>query len=306
VLSTRKLRFRIETQDHTGENGANQAREAPTDRTGLRVQERELSIHARKGFDWVEILEHRELLYFLVWRDVKVRYKQTVLGIAWAILQPLFGMIIFTVIFGRVAKLPSDGLPYPLFVFAGLLPWTFFSTGVTQSGQSLVNQEHLITKVYFPRVLVPASSFGAPLVDLLLSFGLLAILMGVYGVAPTWRLLALPLLVLLTLIAGLGVGICLAALTVAYRDFRFVVPFMIQVWMFLSPVIYPVNMLPPNYRWALAINPMAGIIEAYRSSLLGTPWQPASLAASIAISVVLLALGLSVFRRTERRLADIV
>jgi lipopolysaccharide transport system permease protein len=242
----------------------------------------------------------------LAWRDVKVRYKQTVLGIAWAILQPVFAMLVFTLIFGKFAKLPSDGMPYAVFVFAGLLPWTFFASGVAQSGQSLVQQEQLLAKVYFPRVLVPAASFGAPLVDLLCSFGVLAIMMGAYGVVPTWGILSLPLLVLLTLIAGLGTGISLASVTVAYRDFRFVVPFMIQAWMYLSPVVYPATMIPSRYRWALTLNPMSGIIEGFRSALLGAPWHLESLGVSCATAILLLMFGLSVFRRTERRLADML
>ena len=268
----------------------------------------ELVIRARSGWvpiDWKELREHRELLYFLVWRDIKVRYKQTVLGVAWAVIQPIFGMVVFTIIFGNFARIPSDGMPYAVFVYAGLLPWTFFSNGVSQAGQSLVNQQHLLTKIYFPRLFVPAASFGVAAVDLAFSFGVLAGVMAFYRAAPSWGIIWLPGLVLLTAMAGLGIGLILAALTVSYRDFRFVIPFMLQAWMYLSPVVYPVTLVPEKYRWALALNPMAGIIDAYRSAILGTPWRLGTLAISAVVSVVVFAFGLFYFRRTERRFADI-
>ena len=194
--------------------------------------------------DLPEMWHYRELFYFLIWRDLKVRYKQTVLGVGWAILQPVFGMVVFTIIFGHFAKMPFDGPNYAVFVYAGLLPWTFFANGVTQAGQSLLSQQQLITKVYFPRVFVPAAAFGVALVDTFFAFLVLIGIMIWYGVAPHWQAVFLPGLLALTLLAGLGMGMILAALTVRYRDFRFVIPFMMQAWMYVSPVIYPVDMIP--------------------------------------------------------------
>jgi len=269
---------------------------------------RELHIRPRLGWiaiDWREIWESRELLYFLILRDIKVRYKQTVLGVAWAALQPLFTMLIFTVIFGSFAKIPSEGVPYALFVFAGLLPWTFFANSVTQSSQSLVNQQALLTKIYLPRVFVPAAPIGGGVLDLLVSGVVFGALMVFYRTAPTLSVLALPFLILLTAAAALGVGLTLAALTVTYRDFRYVIPFMIQSWMYVSPVIYPVSVVPKGWQWLLALNPMAGIIDAFRSSLLGRPWNMEALAISSVSALVLLVYGLFYFRKTERRFADV-
>jgi len=247
----------------------------------------------------------RELLGFLVWRDVSVRYKQTVLGVAWAVLQPVFTMAIFTVIFGKLAKMPSQGVPYPLFVYAGLLPWMFFSTAVTGASQSLVNQQALLTKIYLPRLFVPTASIGGGIVDLGVSFIVFGCLMAAYGVAPGWGALTLPLLVLLTAITALGVGLALAALTVTYRDFRYVVPFMIQVGMYLSPVIYPVSLIPERWQPLLAINPMVGVIDGFRSALLGVPWNLDTLTISTTAALLTLLFGLFYFRKTERRFADV-
>lgn len=265
-------------------------------------------IRARKGWiaiNWREMWEHRELLGFLVLRDIRVRYKQTVLGVTWAVIQPAFAALIFTVIFGRFAKIPSEGVPYAIFVYAGLLPWTFFSTSVTQASQSLLNQEALLTKIYLPRMFVPAAPVGGALVDLAISFGVYFVLMLVYDYPPGWGCLLLPLLVLLTAVTALGVGLFLAALTVSYRDFRFVIPFMMQVWMYASPVIYPVTVIPPEYRWALALNPLAGIIDGFRAALLGRPFDLPTLGISAASSIGMLVLGMFYFRRMERRFADI-
>ena len=256
--------------------------------------------------DFRELWQYHELLYFLIWRDVKVRYKQTVLGAAWAILQPLFGMIVFTGIFSRLAGIKSDGVPYAAFVFTGLVPWTFFANGVTAAGQSLISQQQLLTKVYFPRLMVPASAFGAPMLDMLIAFVVLAVVMAATHVVPTWAAFYLPGLILLTTLAGLGVGLILAALTVSYRDFRFVIPFMIQAWMYISPVVYPVSLFPARYRWLLAINPMAGLIDTYRAVLLGTPLHSGLLAMSSLSSVVLFIFGLFYFRKVERRFADVI
>jgi lipopolysaccharide transport system permease protein len=268
----------------------------------------ELVIRPRPGWiaiDWKELWTSRELLGFLVWRDVKVRYKQAVLGVMWAVLQPLFTMLIFTAIFGKFAKVPSDGVPYAAFVFAGLIPWTFFSNSVTQASQSLINQQSLLTKIYLPRILIPAASIGGALVDLAISFGIFAVILMYYGIVPGWGVLLVPVLLLVTVAATLGIGMALAAITVTYRDFRFVVPFMIQSWLYISPVIYPVSVIPKEWHWALAINPMSGLIEAYRSAFFGLPWDISSLCISVASSVVLLVFGLFYFRKTERRFADI-
>ncbi len=249
---------------------------------------------------------YRELLYFLIWRDVKVRYKQTVLGIAWAILQPLVMIAIFTVIFGRVAGLPSDGIPYALFAYAGVVTWTFFSGAVTKGGNSLVGSAHLITKVYFPRMMIPAAAVCAAIVDLLLAFVVLIPLMFYYGIAPTWKIFAvLPILALLVLFA-FGVGMWMSALNVKYRDIGFVLPFAVQVWMFLSPVIYPTSVLPPKLRLAMMLNPVSGIIEAFRSALFGLPFNWPAIGAAILITLVVLACSAFWFRRMEREFADVV
>ena len=207
-------------------------------------------IRPRRGWiaiNWRELWESRELLYFLMLRDIKVRYKQTVLGVAWAVLQPVLSMLVFTVIFGQLAKMPSEGFPYAIFVYTGLLPWTFFSTAVSTSSGSLVNQQALLTKIYLPRLFVPSSAIGSGLVDFAVSFVFFGCLMAYYGVMPGWGLLAVPALVALTIVASLGVGLILAAVTVTYRDFRYVTGFLIQVWMYLSPVIYPVSIVPAKW-----------------------------------------------------------
>jgi lipopolysaccharide transport system permease protein len=268
----------------------------------------ELVIRPRSGWisvDWRELYTSRELLFFLIWRDVKIRYKQTVLGIAWAVIQPLLTMLIFTIIFGRFARIPSENVPYPLFVFAGLVPWTFFSNGVTQAGQSLINQQQMLTKIYFPRLFVPTASVGAFLVDLLISFGIYACMLVFYQVAPSGNVIVLPLLIGLTILATLGLGYWLAALTILYRDFRYVLPFLLQIMLYLSPVIYPTSMLSRRFQNLLALNPMCGIIEAFRSSILGTPWNFTGLAISSVTSLGLFVFGLYFFRKTERRFADI-
>jgi lipopolysaccharide transport system permease protein len=267
----------------------------------------ELVIRPRPGWiaiDWAELVRQRELLYVLTWRDITIRYKQTILGIAWAVLQPLFTLLIFAVIFGRFAKIPSDGYPYAVMVFAGLVPWTFFANGVAQAGQSLVSQQQLLTKVYFPRLFVPTAAVAAFLIDLVISFGIYALLLAAYRVAPSWQVVYLPPLVLLTFMATLGLGYTLAAATVLYRDVRHLIPFLVQVLMYLSPVVYPVSLLPTRYRWALALNPMFGIIDAYRSAILGKPWDLVTLAISTIMTMALFVFGLFFFRRTERRFAD--
>lgn len=256
--------------------------------------------------DLRELWAFRELLYFLTWRDVKVRYKQTELGIAWAIIQPLFTMLVFTMFFGRLASVPSDNIPYPIFAYAGLLAWTFFANAITSSGNSLVGSAHLITKVYFPRMIIPAAAIAAGLVDFAIAFIILVLLMVYYGVLVTWNILMFPVVVLLTTLFALGMGMWLSALNVKYRDVRFALPFLVQLWMFVSPVIYPSSFLPARLRWLLSLNPMTGIIEGYRSSLFGRPFNWIALAASAAITLIMLIYSSYSFRRMEKSFADIV
>lgn len=253
-----------------------------------------------------ELWAYRELLYFLIWRDVKVRYKQTGLGVAWAIIQPLFTMLIFTLFFGRLARVPSDNVPYPLFAYAGLLPWTFFANAITTSSNSLISSSQLITRVYFPRMIVPVAAVGAGLVDFGLAFTMLLPLMIYYQVSPTWGLLMFPVLALLTTLLALGVGMWLSAVNVKYRDVRFVLPFLIQLGLFVSPVIYPMSFLPQQVRSIIAFNPMAGLIEAYRSSLFGLSFNWKLLCLSIALTVVLLTYSSYTFRQMEKSFADII
>ena len=256
--------------------------------------------------DLKSLWDYRELLYFLTWRDVKVRYKQTALGAAWAIIQPLFTMIIFTIFFGNLAKVPSDGIPYPIFAYAALLPWTFFSNAITSSGNSLVGSAHLITKVYFPRMIIPGAAVAAGLIDLMVAFGILIILMIYYGVGATWNLLMLPALILLTTLLAIGVGMYTSALNVKYRDIRYALPFAIQLLMFATPIIYPVSLVPERWRWAFNLNPLTGIIEGFRASFFGRPFNWPALAFSSAITLALLVYAAYHFKRMERTFADIV
>ena len=265
-------------------------------------------IQRRSGWvavDWRELIEHRELLGFLIQRDIKVRYKQTILGAAWAVIQPVFTVAVFSVIFGKLAGIDSGGVPYPVFAFAGLLPWQLFSTAVSAGGQSLVNQQHLLTKVYLPRVFIPASSIGTALVDFAVAFVVFLMLMLAYGMVPGWEMLVIPLLTIVAIMAALGVSLFLAALTVSYRDFRFVIPFMIQVWMYITPIIFPISLVPKRYQWLMALNPMTGVVEGFRSAALNSPWNFTNLAISCASATVLLMLGMIYFRKTESRFADV-
>jgi lipopolysaccharide transport system permease protein len=268
----------------------------------------ELVIRPQSGWikiDWKELVAYRELLWFLVWRDILLRYKQTVLGGAWAILQPLIMMLTFSFIFGRIANLPSDGFPYPVFVFAGLIPWTLFSQGFAQSALSLVSNNQLLTKVYFPRVIVPTAAAAVFLVDVIISLGVYAVILAYYHILPSWTIVFFPLLVILTLFATLSFGLTLSALTVFYRDFRHIVPFMTQILMFVSPVFYSTSMIKrPMYRWIMSLNPMFGIISAYRSAILGLDWDFTCLAISSVVAVGGFFFGMFYFRRTERRLSD--
>jgi lipopolysaccharide transport system permease protein len=253
-----------------------------------------------------DIWAYRELLFFLTWRDVKVRYKQTALGAAWAILQPLFMMVIFTIFFGRLASVGSSGIPYPLFALAGLVPWTFFANAITASGNSLVGSAHLITKVYFPRLIVPAAAILAGLVDFVLAFVLLCLLMIYYRVTLTVQVLFLPVLVLLTSLFALGVGTWMSALNVKYRDVRFALPFVIQLWLFISSVILPSSSVPEKWRWLLLLNPMSAIIEGYRSALFGLPFDWTALGIASVLTVLVLVYAIYSFGRVERSFADII
>ena len=267
-------------------------------------------IEPKKGWipiDLKEIWDYRELLYFLTKRDIKVRYKQTVLGGLWAIIQPVFMMVVFTLFFGRLAKMPSDGIPYPVFVYAGLLPWTYFANAVSASGNSLVGSANLITKVYFPRLIIPASASLAGLLDFFIAMLVMGAMMIYYNFIPNIGILLFPFLVGLTFLCAVGVGLWLSALNVQYRDIRYVIPFLIQIWMFVSPVIYPVSMVPQKYQWALALNPMGGVINAYRASLLGhMPINWSLLGLSTVIIIILFLSGLYYFRRMERTFADVI
>lgn len=261
-----------------------------------------------KALNLHELWAYRELLYFLTWRDVKVRYKQTFLGVAWALIQPLFTMLVFTLFFGRLAGLDArtEGIPYPVFAYAGLLPWTFFANALTSSGNSLVGSANLITKVYFPRMIVPTAAVAAGLIDLAIGFIMLALLMIYYQVPLSRNLLMLlPLVVLITMLAT-AVGMWLSALNVKYRDIRFALPFLIQLWMFISPVIYPATLVPLNWRWLFALNPVTGIIEGFRSALFGKPFHWTSLAISVVLTLFAMVYAAFSFTRVERRFADIV
>jgi lipopolysaccharide transport system permease protein len=264
----------------------------------------------RRGFDWRrlgELWEHRELFYFLTWRDLKVRYKQTVLGASWAVLQPLLTTVAFSLFFGRLAGIPSDGLPYPLFAFAALVPWSFFSTSLTQASNSVVTSAHLIRKIYFPRLVLPTSAVLGASLDFALSFSALLALMAVYGVAPTARLLVVPLLALLAFVTALGAGIWLAAMQVQFRDIRYVVPFLVQLWLLSTPVAYPTSLVPESWRALYALNPMVGVVEGFRWALLGSDAPVgALLPGSLVASLLLLATGIAYFRRVEDGFADVV
>jgi len=271
-------------------------------------------IEPTRGFASLQLRvlwEYRELLYFLVWRDLKVRYKQTALGVAWVVLQPVVSMVVFSVLFGGLLGVPSGDVPYPIFVFAGLLPWQYFAGSLTRSSQSLVGSAHVITKVYFPRLVIPMSGVISGLVDFGVAFLILLGLMVLYGVKPTPALVWLPLFLLLAVLTALGFGLWLSALNVRYRDVNYLLPFLVQIWMFLTPVIYPSTIIPEPFRWLLALNPMTGVVAGFRWALLGeylADAQPPGplFAVSVAVALLVLASGLVFFRRTERTFADIV
>ena len=257
------------------------------------------------------VWEYRELLYFLVWRDVKVRYKQTALGVAWVVLQPVISMVVFSFLFGTLLKVPSGEVPYPIFAYAALLPWNYFATSLTRSSTSLVGSAHLITKVYFPRLVIPISGVLSGLVDFAVAFLVLAGLMVYYGVVPTVAVVWLPAFLLLALATALGVGMWLSALNVRYRDINYLVPFLVQIWMYLTPVVYGTTLIPERFRFLLGLNPMTAVVEGFRWALLGnrladTRAPGPLLAVSVGISLVILVSGAIFFRSTERTFADII
>ena len=257
--------------------------------------------------DLRELWEQRELVYFLAWRDIKVRYKQTVLGASWAILQPVFAMVVFSVFFGRLGGLPSDGLPYPLWSFAALVPWTFFSQGLTQAANSLVMSQNLLRKVYFPRLAIPVATVLSAAVDFALAFAVLAVMILVYPIDLTGRVVWVIPLAILAFVSALGAGLWFAALSVRYRDVRFVVPFLVQFWLFATPIAYPSSLLPERWRALYALNPMAGVVEGFRWALLGANTRPGSMViVSTIAAVLILVSGAYYFRSVESTFADIV
>jgi lipopolysaccharide transport system permease protein len=270
----------------------------------------ELTIAPPKGWhdlNLTELWHTRELLYFFVWKDIKIRYKQTVIGAAWAILQPLLTMLIFTLFFGRLAKMPSEGLPHPLFYYCALLPWLYFASSLQNATNVIVDQQRVITKVYFPRLVLPLSAVTSPLLDFGIGFSILVLMLIYYRVHPTLALLALPLFLALAILTALGVGLFLSAMNAMYRDVRYVVPFLVQFWMFLSPVAYPSSLVPAHWRWLYGLNPMAGIIEGFRWALTGTGDPPSALLAASSAAVVLLVIGGTMyFQKMESIIADVV
>jgi lipopolysaccharide transport system permease protein len=258
------------------------------------------------GLDLRNLFAHRDLFYFLVLRDIKVRYKQTALGVAWAVLQPLLTMVVFTAIFGRLAGVPSDGEPYPIFVFAGLLPWNFFNQAVTNSSNSLVGNATLITKVYFPRLVIPAAAVGAGLVDFAIAAVILFAMALYYGVSLGFALVMMvPLALMITLFAT-GVGMWMSALNVKYRDIRYALPFVLQIWMYVTPIIYPVTFIPTRWRWLIALNPLSGIIEGFRSAIFGRAFNWNAITVSAVVTLAILICAAYAFRQMEREFADII
>ncbi|HEX8149726.1 MAG TPA: ABC transporter permease [Pyrinomonadaceae bacterium] len=254
-----------------------------------------------------ELWEYRELLYFLTWRDIKVRYKQTALGAAWAVIQPFFMMVVFSLFFGKLGGIPSDGIPYPIFAFCALLPWQLFSHALSESGNSLVANERLITKVYFPRLIVPISAVLGGLADFAIAFAILLAMMAYYGITPTVMVITLPLFLLLAVMTALGVGLWLSALNVQYRDVRYTIGFLTQFWLFATPVAYPSSIVPERWRWLYGLNPMAGVVEGFRWALLGKAEGPGAMLAVSTLAVLLIFIGgLYYFRRMEQTFADIV
>jgi len=267
-----------------------------------------IDIHPSRGWIPVNLKDlwlYRELLYFLTWREIKVRYKQTILGFAWAIIQPFMMMIVFTLFFGNLAKIPSEGIPYPLFNYAALLPWTLFAEGLTRSSSSLVQDANLVRKIYFPRLVMPISGVLSPIVDFAIAFIILIGMMFYYGYYPTVNIIWMLGFIVLAVATALGAGLWLSAMNIKYRDIRYVIPFLIQIWMFASPVVYSSNALPEKYQLIYALNPMSGVIEGFRWSLLGTQPPGAMAAVGIVIVTVLIVSGVFYFRRSEKSFADV-
>lgn len=259
-----------------------------------------------RSLDIGEIWRYRELLVSLAMRDIKVRYKQTVLGVSWALIQPLTTMLVFTLLFGRLAKIPSDGVAYPVFVFSGLLAWNFFQTAVSSGGSSLLSAGGMISKVYFPRIIVPLASIGVSIVDFLIAIGILLVLMMVYAIPVTWQFIWLPVFFFGLILTATGMSAWLSAITVMYRDFRFVIPFMLQIGMFLTPVIYPVTFIPEKWRFLIYFNPLVGWVEGIRSAILGRAIDWLAVGVSCVLTALILTIGLRYFERAERRFADVI
>jgi lipopolysaccharide transport system permease protein len=282
------------------------------------VQDNVIYIRPSRGWSALnlpDLWRYRELIYFLIWRDIKVRYKQTVLGAAWAIIQPFFTMVVFTIFFGRLAGIPSEGVPYPIFSYTGLLPWGLFTKALSDAGRAMVANRSMITKVYFPRLVIPLASVLSGLVDFAIAFVVLIGMIIYYNNVPgdyetitiTPAILTLPLFILLALVTALGVGLWLAALNVKYRDINYILPFLTQFWLFITPVAYPASMVPEKWQWLYALNPMTGVVEGFRWAVLGTSTSPDKMIAiSSVISIILLITGLFYFRRMERTFADMV
>lgn len=266
------------------------------------IESEEAGVQLNLGDLWA----YRELLYFLTLRDIKVRYKQTLMGAVWVVIQPLMTMLIFTLVFNKFARLDTKEIPYPLFAYSGLLLWTFFQTAVTSGTNSLINNSHLVTKVYFPRVFIPAAAVGASLVDLGIASLILIALAIYYGITPSWGALLLPLIVLLAVMLALGTGMLVSALTVKYRDLRHALPFVMQLWMFASPVIYPTSIVPEQWRWILLVNPMTGILEGFRAALTGQAFDWTMIAVSSVAATTLMAVAFYVFRGLEDTFADVI
>jgi len=290
-------------------NTAVSSEKLPSLRTPQLPDEPLFVVEARKfgvGMNLKELWTHRELLYFLVWRDVKIRYKQTLLGAAWAIIQPLLTMLVFTFIFGKVAKINSNGIPYPIFAYAALLPWTFFANAITTSGNSIVGSAHLITKVYFPRPIIPVASVCAGLIDLAVAFPMLVVLMFYYHIGITVNVLFLVPLVLLTTLLAIAVGMWISAINVKYRDVKFAMPFVVQIWMYLSPVAYPASVVPARWRTIYSLNPFVGIIDGYRAALFGRAFDWKAIGISLVVTLVFLVCASHQFRKMEKGFADII
>ncbi|MBL8038289.1 MAG: ABC transporter permease [Nitrospira sp.] len=277
---------------------------------GLSLPRRKLIIEKRSGLldiDWSALWEYRELGYILIWRDVTVRYKQTAIGVAWVILQPLITMLIFTAIFGMLAKVPSDGVWYPVFSLTALLPWTYFSQAVTRAGESVVTNAKIVSKIYFPRLWLPLAMVVSPLIDFALSMILLFGLLLYAGIPLSWKVVTLPAFILLAMLTALGLSLFTSAMNAKYRDVGHAIPFVIQIWMYLSPIVYPVSLVPEQWRWLYGLNPMAGVIEGFRWALLGrTAPDPVVMAESVIVLLLVVLSGLVYFRKMERQFADII